>query len=75
MSNSNNRRHNSQKSAALCAYFPEKLRQKLSEDLQLFGTAIRLDELQLLEWMHLGWVYRLASGHAPQSERMVNESQ
>ena len=40
MSKSNNRRRNSQKSAALGAYFPEDLRQKLSEDLQLSGMAI-----------------------------------
>ena len=41
MSKSNNRRRNSQKSAALGAYFPEDLRQKLSEDLQLSGMAKR----------------------------------
>ncbi|QEF96969.1 Putative transposase [Stieleria maiorica] len=113
MSKSNHRRRNSQKSAALGEYFPEGLRQKLSEDLQLSGmakrtiernvegvkfvegfaqhilpsgfqkvrhygwmssnSAIGLDELQLLVWMHLGWVYWLASGHAPQSERLVSE--
>ena len=37
------------------------------------NSAIRLDELQLLVWMHLGWVYWLASGHAPQPERLVGE--
>ncbi|QEF98534.1 hypothetical protein Mal15_25860 [Stieleria maiorica] len=41
MSKSNNRRRNSQKSAALGAYFPENRRRKLSEDLQLSGMSKR----------------------------------
>ena len=38
------------------------------------NSSIRRDELRLLVWMSLGWVYWLASGHAPQSEPLVRAS-
>ncbi|MDM4015904.1 phage integrase N-terminal SAM-like domain-containing protein [Roseiconus lacunae] len=41
MSKSNNRRSHSQNDPQRGAYFPEKLRQKLSEDLQLSGMSQR----------------------------------
>ncbi|WP_233148363.1 site-specific integrase [Rhodopirellula sp. MGV] len=41
MAKSNNRRSHSQNDPQHGAYFPEKLRQKLSEDLQLSGMSKR----------------------------------
>ncbi|PAY19034.1 hypothetical protein CKO51_12845 [Rhodopirellula sp. SM50] len=35
------------------------------------NSSIHLDELKLLVWMSLGWVYWLVGGHAPQSEPLV----
>ena len=36
------------------------------------NSSIRLDEIQLLIWMQLGWVYWLASGHAKQPEPLTS---
>ncbi|PNY35287.1 hypothetical protein C2E31_18970 [Rhodopirellula baltica] len=36
------------------------------------NSSIRLDEIQLLIWMQLGWVYLLASSHAKQPEPLTS---